>query len=142
MIVQKWHGWVNQPKFSRQWHEQDVADELKELQESYSLINHLSELSDVVYTVTRARYSGHALDFPLRRWQVALGFVYMYPKYTSRTLFFRRAGRKAGASRVVQSVRNPKKTHKLEAIAAENNLDPDKFKQACEALAKYWPLLP
>ena len=58
MIVERWHGWVQQPKKTREWHEGDIADELQELKEAYSWLNKWSEMSDVVYTVTRARWSG------------------------------------------------------------------------------------
>lgn len=142
MIVEKWHDWVNQPKMSLEWHQSDIADELQELKEATSLINHWSEMSDVVYTVTRGRWSGHDLAYPIPRRQIVLGYIYMYPKYTSRAIFFRRAGKKSGAVNMVQSVRNPKKSHKLEEIARQNQIDPDLFKRVCAAQLRHWPLLP
>ncbi len=142
MIVERWHTWVNQPKFDKAWHEQDVADELQELREARGLIARWSELSDVVYTVTRARWSGHVLTYPIPRWQVPAGYLYMYPKYSSRALFFRRAGKKAGAPQVVQSVRNPRKVQKLEKIAELNGVDPAVFVDVCTQMLRRWPLLP
>lgn len=142
MIVQIWHNWVNQPKKPRDWHEQDIADELAELAACYSFVNRWSETSDVVYTVTRARWSGHDLTFPISRRQVIFGYIYMYPKYNLRVLFFRRAGRKAGASDVLQSVRNPKKVEKLAKIAEKNKLASDQFIEICQRQLRYWPLLP
>lgn len=142
MIVQKWHGWVKQPVYDRAWHEADVADELQELREARGLVHRWSEMSDVVYTVTRGHWSGHNLTYPIPRRQIMLGYIYMYPKYTSRTLFFRQAGRKAGAMQPLRSVRNPHKIHKLETIARENGLDPDLFVKICQDQLKRWPLLP
>lgn len=142
MIVRRWHTWVNQPKKSEDWHRSDIADELAELQEASRLIHKWSELGDVVYTVTRARWSGHALEFPISKYGRVLGYIYMFPKFSSRTLFFRRAGRKAGAKKRIESVRNPKKSHKLHKIAEQNNIDPVIFVKVCERQRKYWPLLP
>lgn len=101
-----------------------------------------SELSDVVYTCSRGRWSGHKLSFPLSVWLYPLGLLYMYPKYTSRWLFFRRAGRKAGAKQRVNEVRNPKKTAKLHGIADRYAIDKYTFQNICEKQLKYWPLLP
>lgn len=142
MIVKRWHTWVNQPKEDIDWHRADIVDELAELQEATKLIHRWSELSDVVYTLTRGRWSGHELAFPISRPQRIVGYIYMFPKYTSRTLFFRRAGKKAGADQPLQSVRNPKKVAKLEEIARQNNLDPKLFVEICQKQLRHWPLLP
>lgn len=142
MIVQKWHNWVNQPKKDVAWHQADIADELAELHEATGFIHTWSELSDVVYTVSRARWSGHTFAYPISRIQVFAGYLYMYPKYTSRALFFRQAGRTAGSKVTVQSVRNPKKVHKLNAIAAQYTIDETLFRNTCERQLRYWPLLP
>ncbi|MEO6761409.1 MAG: hypothetical protein ABI220_03460 [Candidatus Saccharimonadales bacterium] len=141
MIVQKWHRWVNQPAESKAWHDDDIADELQELKEARGPVARWSEMSDVVYTVTRGRYDGHNLDYPIPRRQVFLGYIYMYPKYSLRVLFFRSAGRKAGATEPLQAVRNPKKTHKLNKIAEINGLGPELFVAICEKQLKHWPLL-
>jgi hypothetical protein len=141
MFVERWHNWVDQPKRSRQWHQDDVADELAELNGANGLIHRWSELSDVVYTVTRARWSGHDPAYPIKRHQIAAGYLYMYPKYSLRVLFFRRAGQKAGVSKL-NSVRNPAKEHKLVTIAKENGIKPDKFVAICQQQLKRWRLLP
>lgn len=141
MIVQRWHSWVKQPVYDRAWHERDVADELQELAEARGLLARWSELSDVVYTVTRGRWSGHNLAYPIPRALVPLGYLYMYPKYTSRVVFFRTAGRRAG-NVPVQSVRNPKKVHKLVAVANDHGIDPEMFVNVCSRLLRRWPLLP
>ncbi len=128
-------------KFDKKWHEDDLADELAEYYEETKLVKKWSELSDVVYTCTRGRWGGFDIAFPFSRWQFALGVVYMVPKYSGRWLFFRSAGRKAGASREVHEVRNPKKTHKLHTIAEKYNIGPKHFQEICEKQLKYWLLL-
>lgn len=133
---------LGMPKHDRKWHEQDLADELAEYNEEVKLMKKWSELSDVVYTCTRSRWSGHALDFPFSRWKFVLGTLYMIPKYTGRWLFFRKAGKKAGSNKVLREVRNPKKTHKLHTIADRYGLDQKKFQRVCEKQLKYWLLLP
>jgi hypothetical protein len=142
MLVRRWHTWVNQPVRDESWHRDDIADEYAEYLEARGLIHKWSELSDIVYTVTRASWSGHKLDFPISRPQRMAGYVYMFPKYTSRTLFFRRAGKKAGADQKVLSVRNPKKAEKLHKIAGQYGIDPQEFQAICERQRRYWPLLP
>lgn len=142
MIVQKWHAWLDQPVKDKVWHESDIADELRELSESKGLVSRWSEMSDVVYTVARRRWDGYDLSYPISRAQVVLGYIYMYPKYTSRSMFFRSAGRKAGATRPLQAVRNPKKLEKLHKIAENHGLDPEVFTAVCERQRRYWPLLP
>lgn len=54
-----WHSMLDMPKHDDAWHRQDVADEMKELAEAKGFFWRWSERSDVVYTVTRARWSGH-----------------------------------------------------------------------------------
>lgn len=133
---------INMPKEDRAWHEQDMADEMAEYFEDQSIIMKWSELSDVVYTCSRGRWSGHDITFPFARWQYALGLVYMYPKYTSRWLFYRRAGKKLGKPGVINQVRNPKKTAKLHTIADQYGLDKQKFQAVCESQLKHWLLFP
>jgi hypothetical protein len=108
------------------------------------LLKKWSELSDVAYTCTRARWSGHELEFPLAKWQYPLGILYMYPKYSGRFLFYRRAGRKAGANKDIRCVRNPRKLHKLDEILAEQHIQVDRprLHDVCQHQLKRWPLLP
>ena len=141
-MTRLWHNIINMPKEDRAWHEQDMADEMAEYFEDQSMIMKWSELSDVVYTCSRGRWSRHDMKFPFARWQYALGLVYMYPKYTSRWLFFRRAGSKLSASEAVNEVRNPKKIAKLHSIAERYGVNKYHFQVICEEQLKYWPLLP
>lgn len=136
-----WHDILDMPKKTKKWHEDDLADEFTELDEAKGLINRWSEYSDVVYTLTRARWSGHDIVSPLTSGQIIYGSLYMFPKYTLRFLFFRRAGNKLGATRALREVRNPKKIHKLHHIAKKYNLDPDAFTEVCKRQLRHWPLL-
>ena len=136
-----WHELLNMERHDEPWHVNDVADEYQELLEARGWVNRWSEYSDVVYTVTRGRWGGHDIESPLARWQFIYGSVYMFPKMTSRYLFFRRAGKRAGAGRVMREIRNPKKVHKLEKLAKLYEVEPEVFVGICERQLKYWPLL-
>ena len=124
------------------WHEADIADELAEYEKAQGFIERWSELSDIVYTYTRARWSDHVgLALPLSLRQFFFGSLYMFPKYTLRWLFFRRAGRKSGARRIVREVRNPAKAEKLNGIARIYGIDEAIFRDVCERQQRWWPLL-
>lgn len=141
IIFRFWHDFLDMPRKDDAWHRQDISDEFAELDEAEGLIDRWSELSDVVYAVTRSRWDGCLMDFPLTNRQVFIGALYMFPKYTGRWLFFYTAGRRSGANRKVTEVRNPTKTHKLHHIARKYDLNPELFAQRCEQQMKYWPLL-
>lgn len=141
-IINKWHSYLNMPKNSIEWHKQDIEYELQELKEANGLIYKWSEVSDVVYTYTRAKWSGHKeLEFPLRKHYFYIGLFYMFPKYTLRWKFFRKIGKSFDKNINITEVRNPRKVHKLENIALKYNLDKDLFKEKSEKLLKRWILL-
>ncbi len=141
-IVYKWHSYLNIPKHDIDWHLRDIQDEIEELKEAKSLIYRWSEVSDVVYTYTRAKWSGHEeIEFPLSKINYYVGLVYMFPKYTLRWKFFRKIGKSFDKNLNITEVRNPKKIHKLEDIADKYNLDKDIFKKRSEKLLKRWVLL-
>ncbi len=141
-LINKWHSYLNMPKHDIDWHIQDIKDELEELEEAKSLIHKWSEVSDVVYTYTRAKWSGHIdLNFPLKKIHFYVGLVYMFPKYTLRWRFFRKIGKSFDKNLKINEVRNPKKIHKLEDIAFKYNLDKNLFKEKSEKLLKKWILL-
>ena len=141
-MIQKWHTWLDMPKHDKKWHIDDLNDELAEYYEKQSIIHKWSELSDVVYTCTRGIWSGHDIVFPFSKLHYVIGIIYMIPKHTSRYLFYKAAGKKAGSKIELHEVRNPKKTYKLHHIAEKYNIDKDKFQAICEKQLKYWLLLP
>lgn len=138
MMIHWWHSWLGMQKHDLHWHLQDLADEVKEYEEAKGCIDRWSELSDVVYTCTRGKWSGHRMKFPYSIAKFAWGMVYMFPKYTMRSLFFRKAAKRVDPTSDVRAVRNPKKPHKLHAMAQEFGLDPDVFEQECDRMLKYW----
>jgi hypothetical protein len=142
-MLYPWHDWLAMTRHDRAWHDEDMAEELGEYREAKGLFTKWSEVSDVVYTYGRSRWD--RLDdftFPLGKFAHVAGLIYMYPKYTLRFWFFRRAGRKVNATAQLHEVRNPRKTHKLHYIAEKYDLDKDAFQKVCERQLKYWPLLP
>lgn len=124
-----------------EWHKNDINDEYQELLEAKKVIHRMSEMSDIVYTVTRTRWDGYQMAFPIKKHQIALGTLYMFPKITGRWLFFKRAGKKAGAKRKITEVRNPDKTYKLHIIAKKYDIDAELFTKICQKQRKHWLLL-
>ncbi len=119
-----------------------MDDELKEFKEAEDLFNKWSELSDVVYTYTRALWSGHDnILFPFRKRYFYLGALYMFPKYTLRWKFFRILGKKFDQNIKITEVRNPKNHDKLREIALRYNLDPIKFTEEARKQERYWIFL-
>lgn len=142
MIFTLWHNLLGMEKHDRLWHEQDIHDELIEYKKARKFFDRWSELSDVVYTYTRARWSGHKdFKFPLSRFLFLWGSLYMFPKYTLRWLFFLFAGKKAGSKKPIREVRNPQKDNKLDEISAHYGCDPILFRKICKRRISYWPLL-
>ncbi|MEY3783709.1 MAG: hypothetical protein RLZZ230_31 [Candidatus Parcubacteria bacterium] len=142
-LINNWHTALNMPKYDERWHRDDMADELAEYYEAEGLIDTWSELSDVVYTYTRAGWSGHTtITFPFSTLKFFIGIIYMIPKYTMRWLFFRTLGKKVGSALLITEVRNPRKIAKLMAIAEKYHVDPDIFKTQAEKLLRYWILIP
>lgn len=141
MLIKYWHSILDEPRESFEWHQNDIDDELKELTEAKGFIHWWSELSDVAYTYTRARWSGHNLKRPINFWLFSFGLVYMFPKYTLRWTFYYSIGKKFDKNLKITEVRNPKKTEKLEVIAKRYNIDPKEFKKEAEKRMKYWIFL-
>ncbi len=130
------------PKYDEDWHKQDMADEFAEYEESKGIINVWSELSDIAYTYTRARWSGHNnVEFQLSKLKLLLGIIYMIPKYSLRWRFFRKLGQHFDKNLQISEVRNPKKIEKLKTIAEKYNLDSEQFKLKAEQMIKYRMLL-
>lgn len=141
-LIHRWHTMLNMPKYDEAWHRQDMADELAEYHEAHGMLDTWSELSDVVYTYTRARWSGHTtIDFPFTALHYALGTIYMVPKYTLRWRFFRRLGHMFDAALHISEVRNPRKVAKLHTLAEKYHLDPVRFQERAERMLRHTFLL-
>ena len=142
MIITLWHNLLGMEKHDFDWHKSDIHDELMEYKEARGFIEKWSEISDVVYTYTRAKWTGHSgIFFPLPRKYFVWGLLYMFPKYTSRWLFFIVAGKLVKSKKIIREVRNPLKISKLDKIAEKYNLNKDNFCAVCQKLLKYWILL-
>lgn len=77
-LLNRWHRMLNMPKYDENWHRQDLADELAEYEEAIGFIDIWSELSDVAYTYSRAKWSGHKnINFPLSRTKLYIGILYV-----------------------------------------------------------------
>lgn len=136
-LINYWHTKLDMPKYDETWHQQDITDELTEYAEAKGIINIWSELSDVAYTYTRAKWSGHLnIDFPFSKPLLLIGILYMIPKYTLRFRFFRTLGHQFDKNLHISEVRNPKKIEKLRAIAEKYEIDPEQFTQKALALMK------
>jgi hypothetical protein len=136
-LLNMWHTKLAMPMYDKAWHQQDLEDELAEYNAASGIIDRWSELSDVVYTYTRAHWSGHtSIEFPLARWQLYLGVMYMIPKYTLRWRFFRKLGYQFDKNLRINEVRNPEKVHKLKVIAEKYKLPVEQFQAKAEALLK------
>lgn len=136
-LINKWHDVLSMPKYDEAWHRQDMTDELTEYEEAHGLIDTWSELSDVVYTYTRSKWSGHnSIEFPLSKARLLVGLIYMFPKYTLRFRFFRDLGHQFDKNLNISEVRNPKKIEKLKVIAEKYNLDPEQFTEIALTLMK------
>jgi len=138
-LINRWHSVLDMPKHDLTWHERDILDELAEFGESKGLIHRWSELSDVVYTYTRAKWSGfNEVKFPFKKRYFYVGLLYMIPKYSLRWKFFRILGKKFDKNLKIAAVRNPNKNQKLVAIATRYKIDPEQFKTEAEKLKKKW----
>ncbi len=141
-LINRWHDILNMPKLDEVWHRQDMSDELAEYEEACGFLNNWSELSDVVYTYSRARWSGHTtIYFPLSKTKLFFGVIYMIPKYTLRWRFFRKIGHQFDKNLNISEVRNPKKIEKLKKIASKYELDPEIFVIKAEKMRRRTILL-
>lgn len=142
MIFTLWHNALGMEKHNRAWHDKDIADAVAEYEQAQGFIEKWSEISDVVYTYTRAKWLGHSrLSFPLPWGYLRWGALYMFPKYTLRWLLFVTAGELAKSRQVIREVRNPEKLLKLDEIAEKYSLNPENFRGICQKLLRYWVLL-
>ena len=143
MLISWWHSLLDMEKHELEWHIKDVEDELSELTEAKSIVEKVSERSDVVYTVTRAWWGGHkSLRFPLSKPEFLVGLIYMFPKYTLRWLFYYYIGKSFDRKIKITEVRNPKKIYKLKIIAKKYNLDENEFVKRVSIRLKRWIFLP
>lgn len=146
-ILRIWHSRL---ALTRQtlssWHRDRLREELKERRHADTRLKKLSETSDVLFSMSRARYDGH----PIRTLPSVLNhrycaaYGYMLAKYSSRWMFYRTAAALCKAPHVghVCEVVNPSKDEKLVEVASRHQIDPVVFKRVACRLRWVWPLLP
>jgi hypothetical protein len=146
-ILRLWHrrlALTRQTKSS--WHRDRLREELKERRHAGSYWKRLSETSDVLFSISRARHDGH----PIRALPPVLSpcyfpaYGYMLAKFSSRWMFYRTAAALCKAPHVgrVCEVVNPSKDEKLVVVACRHQIDPVLFKRVAGRLRRVWPLLP
>lgn len=85
MIIQLWHKWLQHPQYEKEWHVDEIADELDEYFKTMNLIDKVKEAADVTYVYTRAKCCGHTLfEYPLSKKAYMVGVLVMIPKFTWR----------------------------------------------------------
>src|SRR5579872_2065172 len=109
-----WHQWLGMPIREPEWYQQDYEEEYQEFLKANSYIERLSEASDLAYILTRSHCqcgpqnllkNTFQLCSQVGWWTLIGGLLYMIPKYTLRSLFYRHLGFCLGIS--LRDVRNP-----------------------------------
>ncbi|KAG0636936.1 hypothetical protein HOY80DRAFT_975228 [Tuber brumale] len=145
-LLRRWHRMLGLARQSPpSWYRDRLREELRERRTAKTPWLKLSETSDVLFSISRARYDG----FPVRALppfvasRHALLYMYMLAKYTLRWKFYRRAAILCNAPYdKVREVINPNKDHKLDQVASRYQIDPVEFRRVGRQLRRVWPLLP
>ncbi|TVY36048.1 hypothetical protein LOCC1_G007975 [Lachnellula occidentalis] len=135
-LLRRWHKMLNlRHQSPPSWYQDRLDEEILEVSAATSRVEVLSETSDVLFSIIRARYDGFPVQEPLmivnvnyRRFSV---YMYMLAKFTMRWLFYRTAAYlcKAGNCGSVCEVVNPGKGHKRRAVARRHCIDPERFER-------------
>lgn len=145
-VLARWHRMLALAPHERTWYRDRLREELQEQRRAVRCIHRLSETSDVLFSISRARHDGFPICSlpPLAASQHSLVYAYMLAKYTSRWGFYRTAAFLCDAShyRSVREVVNPNKDEKLVAVACRHGMDPTRFTRVGRVLRRVWPLLP
>ena len=161
-LIHRWHGLLNMKVQKRaSWYRERVVEELRERHRAKNHLSHLSETSDVLYSLGRAQHDGHKVRTLHLSIAQLPALLYMVLKYSSRWYFYRAAAAQTTAlcktstndrgrrdsrrhRRLVgiNEVVNPSKNEKIRAVAQRNELDVEQFTRVCIKLRRYWPLLP
>lgn len=140
-----WHRALGlQRQVPRSWHSDRLREEEQELREARTYLEKISEASDVLFSISRARHEGFDIrslpSFFDRKYTLA--YLYLVGKFSSRCLFYMTASLLCRAPHVVREVVNPTKDEKLLIVATRHGLDPVQFTRVCQKLLRIWPLLP
>ncbi|TVY59241.1 hypothetical protein LCER1_G000224 [Lachnellula cervina] len=128
------------------WYQDRLDDEVREVVAAKSPLEKLSETSDILFSIIRARYDGFPVHEPplFVNYRHVLVYAYMLGKFTLRWKFYRTAAYlcKAPHCDSVREVVNPGKDHKLQEVASRHHIDPERFERVCWWLRWVFPLLP
>lgn len=145
IILHQWHALLALPhQPSAAWHRARLREELAERRTATTRLARLSETADVIFTISRARYDGHATrGLPDASAAVLL---YMGAKFSARWTFYRIVAFACGARgerlRRVREVVNPAKASKVDEVAERHGLDRVAFRRWAGRVRVFWPLLP
>ena len=146
-LLRRWHRMLNLPRQTPpSWYRDRLREELQERRNAKTFLEKLSETSDVLFSISRARHDG----FPIRNLpqfgatRHALAYTFMFAKYTLRWRFYRIAAKfcKAPHWDSVREVVNPGKDSNLRVVARRHNIHPEEFLNAGRQLRNVWPLMP
>lgn len=131
---------------SSSWYQDRLQEEIQELATAETRIEKLSETSDVLFTIIRARLDGFPVQEPrlIVNYRHVLVYMYMLEKYTLRWQFYQTAVYLCNAPhyRSVCEVFNPGKDTKLGGVASRHQIDPEGFERVGRRLRWGFPLLP
>ncbi|KAH8705190.1 hypothetical protein BGW36DRAFT_367049 [Talaromyces proteolyticus] len=139
--LRAWHEWLS---LSRQtpesWHQYRLMEEQQECHDADTLLLKLSETSDVLFSISRARYDGYDIaNLPfIFSYQYFLPYCYMLAKFSSRCMFYKTAATLCDAPNAgtVREVVNPAKDEKLDQVAVRHQINPTRFKHVSRQLRR------
>lgn len=146
-LLKRWHRFLGLPQHSPpSWYRDRLREELQERRTAKTAWERLSETSDVLFSISRARYDG----FPVRSLpnfvasRHVLVYAYMLAKYTMRWNFYRITAILCSAPHYdrVREVVNPSKDSKIKEVASRHHIDTVKFQKVGRQLRRVWPLFP
>lgn len=145
-LLSNWHSRLGLARHSKAWYRARLQEELHERRCEPAFWRRLSESSDVLYAISRARHDGCQLRRPPPFSLLRHGPLYLYfvCKCSSRWAFYRAAARLCGAPHwpSVREVVNPARDSKLRRVAARHGIDSARFVAVGRRLRRVWPLLP
>lgn len=151
-LLTRWHRLLRLPRQPPPWYKDRLREELSERRAATSPLARLSETSDVLYILSRARHDQSPLRFSpqtplpfiILSQRLLLAYPYMVCKYTSRWAFYRAAAWMCDhpCAGEVREVVNPARDGKLLEVATRHGMEPLRFQRVCGRLRRLWPLLP
>lgn len=147
-LLRTFHTALSLPAHPASWHTARLASELLEPAQANTPLSRLSETCDVLFTISRAHYSGHTIPnyHPEKYYDIRHVHVwcYMALKFSSRFWFYRVVARGAGKRDwwCVREVVNPGKREKVREVAGRHGVEGERMRRATGWVRCFWPLLP